>query len=132
MSAIASQIISLAIVYWTVYSRRRSKKTSKLRVTGFCEGNSPATGEFPAQRASNAENVSLWWRHHVLLLCETWVDQSEIYWWFQQHIEAGTESRHITDDIFKFILLNESYLIFIQISPQFVVNGPSDDTPALV
>ena len=28
--------------------RRRSKKTSKLRVTGLCAGNSPGTGEFPA------------------------------------------------------------------------------------
>ena len=28
-----------------------SKKTSKLRVTGPCEGSSPVTGEFPAQRA---------------------------------------------------------------------------------
>ena len=37
--------------------RRRSKKTSKLRVTGLCAGNSPGTGEFPAQMASNAENV---------------------------------------------------------------------------
>ena len=45
--------------------RRRSKKTSKLRVTGLCAGNSPGTGEFPAQMASNAENVSIWWRHHV-------------------------------------------------------------------
>ena len=44
---------------------RRSKKTSKLRVTGLCAGNSPVTGEFPAQMASNAENVSIWWRHHV-------------------------------------------------------------------
>ena len=44
--------------------RRRSKKTSKLRVTGLFVGNSPVTGEFPAQRASNAENVSIWWRHH--------------------------------------------------------------------
>ena len=44
--------------------RRRSKKTCKLRVTGLCEGNSPVTGEFPAQRASDAENVSIWWRHH--------------------------------------------------------------------
>ena len=43
--------------------RRRSKKTSKLGVTGLCEGNSLVTGEFPAQRASNAENVSIWWRH---------------------------------------------------------------------
>ena len=44
--------------------RRRSKKTSKLRVTGLCVGNSPGTGEFPAQMASNVENVSIWWRHH--------------------------------------------------------------------
>ena len=43
----------------------RSKKTSKLRVTGLCEGNPPVTGGFPSQRASNAENVSIWWRHHV-------------------------------------------------------------------
>ena len=35
--------------------RRRSKKTSKLRVTGL----------FPAQMASNAENVSIWWRHQA-------------------------------------------------------------------
>ena len=48
--------------------RRRSKETSKLRVTGFCAGNSPVTGEFPAQMASNAENVSIRWRHHVHLL----------------------------------------------------------------
>ena len=47
--------------------RRRSKKTSKLRVTGLCAGNSPVTGEFPAQMASNTENVSIWWRHHVCL-----------------------------------------------------------------
>ena len=43
--------------------RRRSKKTSKLHVTGLCAGNSPVTDEFPAQMASNAENVSIWWRH---------------------------------------------------------------------
>ena len=30
--------------------RRRSKKTSKLCVTGLCAGNSPVTGEFPAQK----------------------------------------------------------------------------------
>ena len=47
------------------FFRRRSKKTSKLRVTGQCEGNSPVTGEFPSQRASNAENVSIWLRHHA-------------------------------------------------------------------
>ena len=44
--------------------RRRSKKTSKLRITGLCVGNSPVTSEIPAQVASNAENVSIWWRRH--------------------------------------------------------------------
>ena len=44
--------------------RCRSKETLKLRVTGLCAGNSPVTGEFPTQRGSNAENVSIWWRHH--------------------------------------------------------------------
>ena len=46
--------------------KRRSKKTSKLLVTGLYVGNSPETCEFPAQRASNAENVSIWWCHHVI------------------------------------------------------------------
>ena len=44
----------------------RSKITSKLRVTGLYEGNSTVAVEFPAQRASKAENVSIWWRHHGL------------------------------------------------------------------
>ena len=44
--------------------RRRSNKTSKLCGTVLRAGNSPVTGEFPAQMASNAENVPIWWRHH--------------------------------------------------------------------
>ena len=44
--------------------RHRWLKSSKLRITGLCAGNSPGTSELPAQRASNAENVSIWWRHY--------------------------------------------------------------------
>ena len=47
--------------------RRRSKKASKLHVTGLCAGTSPGTGEFPAQMASNVENASIWWRHHEII-----------------------------------------------------------------
>ena len=47
MSAIASQNTSLTIVYPTVHSRRRWKKTSRLCVTGLCAGNSPVNDEFP-------------------------------------------------------------------------------------
>ena len=49
MPALVSQITSLTIIYSTVYSSCRSKKTSKLRVTGLCARNSSVTGEFPAQ-----------------------------------------------------------------------------------
>ena len=62
MRAMASQITGVPIVSSTVCSRRRSKKTSKLRVTGLSE----LTGECPQQKASNGENVTIWWRHHVL------------------------------------------------------------------
>ena len=57
MSSMASQITSLKIVYSAVYSGADKKK--KICVTGLCEGNSPVTAEFPAQKASNAENLSI-------------------------------------------------------------------------
>ena len=60
--------------------RRRSKKTSNLRVTGLCVGNSPGTGEFPSQMASNAENVSIWWRHHDM--SSPYDDTTVIVEWF--------------------------------------------------
>ena len=66
MSAMASQITSLTIIYSTVYSKSRSKETSKPHVTGICAGDSPLAGELPAQMASNEEYVSIWWRHHAL------------------------------------------------------------------
>ena len=58
MGTMVSQITSLTIV------------SSKPRITGLCAGNSPVTCEFPAQMASNAENVSIWWRHHVVRLSD--------------------------------------------------------------
>ena len=54
-------------LYCRLFRCRSKRKTSKLRVTGLCEGNSPVTGEFPTQRASNTEIVSIWWRHHGIV-----------------------------------------------------------------
>ena len=68
--------------------RRRPKKTPKFRVTGLCEGNSPVTGEFPAQRASNAENVSIWWRHHAVMLHGLLKKDSLICWCYLRHINV--------------------------------------------
>ena len=47
MGALASQINSLTIIYSTV-ELGTEKKTSKLSVTGLCEGNTPVSSELPA------------------------------------------------------------------------------------
>ena len=72
--------------------RRRSKKTSKLRVTGLCAGNSPGTGEFPAQMASNVENVSIWWRHYVYR--NRVLEYNEFLWNYIQHYWPSVRRRH--------------------------------------
>ena len=70
-STVASQITGVSIVCSIVCSD--ADQTSKLRVTGPLCGES--TGDrIPLTKASNAENVSIWWRHHVVfrqrcLLC---------------------------------------------------------------
>ena len=61
MGAIASQITRLTIVYSIVYSDAENIKEII---------KAPRTGEFPAQMASYAENVSIRWRHHDLPLSE--------------------------------------------------------------
>ena len=58
MGAIASHITSL---YSTVYSDADERKHQSSASLAFVRG----TGEFPAQMASNAEDVSIWWRHHL-------------------------------------------------------------------
>ena len=63
MGAMASQVTSPTIVYSTVYSGADQRKHQSSASLAFCVMNSPVTGEFPAQITSNAENVSIWWRH---------------------------------------------------------------------
>ena len=55
-----------------------AEKSSKLRVTGLCMGNSPLTGKFPAQMASNAETVFVWWRHQASASEDTYMQLSII------------------------------------------------------
>ena len=79
--------------------RPRSKKTSKLGITGLCGGNSPVTGEFPAQRANNTENVSIWWCHHD---------------WARHSVTANT-----TNATFCSCLFTNDFSIIIQIRWKF-------------
>ena len=63
----ASQITSLTIVYWSVYSGADQRKHQSSASVAF-------VGEF------TAENVSIWWRHHA---CSTmqwhWVEPALKY-----------------------------------------------------
>ena len=58
----ASPITGVSIVYSTVVSDAYQSFAS----LAFSSGNSLVTDEFPAQKGSYAENVSIWWRHHVM------------------------------------------------------------------
>ena len=63
-------------------SKLRSKETPKPALLPLCERNPPVTltkGGFPSQRASNAENVSIWWRHNVVLLPRTGITDTIPY-----------------------------------------------------
>ena len=59
MSAMASQITGVSIVYSTVCSGADQRNHHRSASLAF-------VGEFPSQRASDAENVSIWWRHHEI------------------------------------------------------------------
>ena len=63
LGAMASQITSLSIVYSTVYSGADHRKHQSSAPLTFVRG--PVIGEFAAQMVSNAENASIWWRHHI-------------------------------------------------------------------
>ena len=82
--------------------RRRSKKTSNLHVNGLCAANSPMTGEFPAQMASNAESFFIWGRRHV----------SGLTTWYLRYIEY-----HINNTNRSNILYNASPTIRCKLLP---------------
>ena len=66
MSTMWSQITTLTIVYSIFCSGAGERNHQSSTSLAFVRGNSPVTGVFPTHRASNAENVSIWWRHHAL------------------------------------------------------------------
>ena len=67
MGSMASQITSLAIAFSAVYSDTYQRKHQTPRHWPLC---GEFTGDLwiPAQMASNADNVSIWWRHHVMII----------------------------------------------------------------
>ena len=97
MSAMASEITSLTIVYSTVYSGTDKKTIKTPRHWALCVcvcvggGGGGGGGEFtgdrwiPRKMASNAEHFSIWWRHHddQGIACEiapNWLSLEFIHW----------------------------------------------------
>ena len=65
MGTMESQINSLSNVYPAFYSGAYQRKHESSASLAFGAWISPVTGELPVQMASYAENVSIWWSHHV-------------------------------------------------------------------
>ena len=62
----ASQISSVSIVYSTVSSGEDQRKYQSYASLAFVKGIHQCPVNSPAQMASNAESVSIWWRHHEI------------------------------------------------------------------
>ena len=66
ISSMASQITGVTL-YTQPFVQAQIKENNKApRHWPLCR-NSPVTGEFPAQKASSAENAYIWWRHHEVV-----------------------------------------------------------------
>ena len=48
------------------------------------------------------------------------------------HISPGQNGRHLPDDIFRCIFVNEKFSILIDISLKFIPKGPIDNNSVLV
>ena len=93
--------------------RCRPKKISKFRVTGLCAGHSTVTGEFPVQRASNTENVSIWW--HVNTITELIIGTA----WHQNGFFFRCFSAQMILSPFPQVFWDVSHL-----APYWIIEGP--------
>ena len=88
------------------------------------------------QKASNAENASIWWRHHDMDLAVWQRPLNSITHLLNTRkvhtLRPRQNGRHFPDDIFKRIFLNENVRIPISISLEFVPKGQINNSPALV
>ena len=59
-----SQCNAKVTLQWR-HNGHRGASNQQPYITGLCAGNWPVAVEISAQRASNEENVSIWWRRHA-------------------------------------------------------------------
>ena len=103
-----------------------SKNTSKPALLSLCEGNPPVTGGFPSQRVSNAENVSIWWRHHNKNPCRVFFPLHYQYTTSTGSIRSLMKSlkpRVMDDDVIKW-KHSQRYWPFVRGIHRSPVNSP--------
>ena len=113
----------------------------------LCEGNPSVTGKFPSQRANNKELL-----YSVFIRLNKLLNKQSSFCWFviicHVSIQCNAKllflycafntlgpsqiGRHIADDIFRCIYLNENLWISIKISLKFVLKGQINNIPVLV
>ena len=91
MGVMASQITSLTIVYSTIYSGSDQIKHQSSASLAFVR---EFTGDrcIPHTKASDEENVPIWWRHHVVFL-PMWFTQL-----LQWHWASGFKESNVSWD----------------------------------
>ena len=107
MGMIASQITSLTIVYSTIYSDADQRKHQSSASLAF------VWGIHRGQMASNAENISIWWRHHGTKPSKWYVPWSH-HWFSEQVVSVVSLSHwvwHEMEALWKIKILFISYNI---------------------
>ena len=77
------------LLFTQTFIPAQMKENIKAPFQGLCAGTTHVTSEFPASMASDAENVSIWWRHD-----EMWRDGLVIPTLMQHNIVL-----HVTNNL---------------------------------
>ena len=72
--------------------KRRSRKHQSSASLAFVRENSPLTGEFPTQMASNEGHFSIWWRHHDFCQMGNWQQKESVVYICFLIIKSGCEN----------------------------------------
>ena len=108
----------------TIYSGVDQRKHQSSASLALVKGNSPETGEFPAQMASNAEKVSIWWRNRVCFMFCWFVSAHNwlIYYAVRLKHHVPCEFDSSTLSVIIYAMLKMRY-------PVLLVKVPSLNTP---
>ena len=88
MSAMTSQNTNNSTVCSTGWYQSKHQISASL---ALCEGIPPVTGGIPSQRTSNAESVSMSWRHHVQVLTPFQNSRTYSDIWYKKTIKTQSK-----------------------------------------